>query len=34
LRYYRVKIMASAVHPHLVGREALIETHYAGVSIC
>jgi len=30
-RYYRVSIARFDEHPHLVGREALIETHYARV---
>lgn len=29
--YYRVRIAKFDQHPHLVGREALIETHYARV---
>jgi hypothetical protein len=30
-RYYRVSVVKFDEHPHLVGREALIETHYARV---
>jgi hypothetical protein len=30
-QYYRVKINSFPKHPHLVGREALLEIRYAGV---
>jgi hypothetical protein len=31
LQYYRVKIAKCDEHPHVVGREALLDVHHAGV---
>jgi hypothetical protein len=31
MQYYRVRILSCDEHPHLVGREALLDVHHASV---